>query len=955
MMSMNAQFQRSSGLISSVNQAFALGVGIVCTFFVLTSTVEAFKLKTHLIIANEAIKSINGSHVDATINIRNIGQIKIHNAEIVNAVKNFPSYYRAGTFGPDVYPDLVAGQQYVHVNKGKEEGLTGCRPTLGDGVPLEKRKFCQWRSIDNGMHVLARANEYHGTTGASEKWRKKERGQALAFAYGYLTHMIGDSFAHGYVNEWVKSSFDLFKGHEGALYGPPTEEVQHYVLEGYLDAHMPPTTDMDLYITTPRKFLTKLFTERVVEKGGLTDPGAFGGVFFRELIRFRGYYDTLAHVDRWTNGILGDKVHDVALKIHAKKSQLLSLGTEIGNPIRDIEDYFMRRREMIDMVISSWVEVSGCVAQNIVFGASRGSGEILEKDNCKFVNPERRPLIKDIFQGKLKEAVHYGAGKFEFDYGRITNNIKKQTLFIEEVLKRGLIPELSEDIQSIRKLKRWVQKCEPIVKWGTCEKACSKTRRTCTKVVKKAGCAGCPKHDGKYNCGGKCKSPRKWCLKKMARAARCVTAPHCLACAKAGGALTKIVTDPVCTATVNSALPACEFCSQNTVCTHLKYPFEIHENLEKFLTLVIEEALAKAADRAKREILKVYAGPYINDFLALYHEMERRGKRQKRAWYVNIAFMKEDFQTDPEFLNLVLQRMSDLPGPLLSNATSVAEATAYTVKKTNSVAIKVLETYIEVKSGKVYKEVWEGIINILYRIAKEQNFNAFKDLESDTYDWFDEFSFKSDKSDYDSRFAKFVRLMGSLEGLSSLRGPTARMLRAEWKLSDSVEDDGTGSINVRDFHSTNNALELTKLGFLGKKGIMKLGFAAGLKKNKDKALGFAQMFQGAVNKEHQVSDACIKTPHIVCDAISSLDDPNNYVDSLDDSTNYSNGILNGTDVGNQLKMIDVKRSVEPWGPRKDAHESRECRLGLTNFLLSANSRVYEKVYKKIFMLPEYCN
>ena len=493
-MSADKIFKRCSKFISFRKYGFTVGGGIVCLFVVLTSPVEAFTLKTHLVIANEAMKSIKGSDNDATINVPKLGDIHVDNAEIVLAVRSWPDYYRAGTFGPDVYPDLVAGQQYVHINKGKGEGFTACKSGKPprDGVAFEKRKFCRWRSIDNGMYILAKANKLpKGTTGIKkvDKKLRQHRHQALAFAYGYLTHMIGDSFSHAYVNEWVRSSFNYFRGNKGALYGPPTEEVQHFAVESYIDAHMPPIADDDLKISTPSLFLTSLYTEQVHEKGGLTEPGAFGGVFFSRLLEIRDVLEKLSDKDQWVKGIWGAKVLGSALKVHSKLSQMALMKTDIGDPIADIEDYFKRRKAMIDQVIQSWVILSGCVAQNIVLGSNKGFGEILEKDDCKRLNVEHDPLIRDIFRGKLNEAVHYGEKEFEFDYGRITSNVKKQISFILKVLARGILFKPSEDIQSIRKLKRLVQDCDKrLLKWGTCDKACTAARRTCTKVVTNTQC-----------------------------------------------------------------------------------------------------------------------------------------------------------------------------------------------------------------------------------------------------------------------------------------------------------------------------------------------------------------------------------------------------------------------------------------------------------------------------------
>lgn len=71
--------------------------------------------------------------------------IAIDNDFVAEAVTEFPEYFRAGSIGPDGFPDLIAGQLWVHVNNGKENG------GLDSSVPFEQRNVDQWRSVDYGM------------------------------------------------------------------------------------------------------------------------------------------------------------------------------------------------------------------------------------------------------------------------------------------------------------------------------------------------------------------------------------------------------------------------------------------------------------------------------------------------------------------------------------------------------------------------------------------------------------------------------------------------------------------------------------------------------------------------------------------------------------------------------------------------------------------------------------
>ena len=84
------------------------------------------------------------------------------------------------------------------------------------------------------------------------------RQQAVVFAYGFLGHMIGDSFAHSYVNEWQRGAFDYFGGRGGA-FGPLTEELKHVGVEGFIDHALPKMASEDLTIEAPKRFLNFLY------------------------------------------------------------------------------------------------------------------------------------------------------------------------------------------------------------------------------------------------------------------------------------------------------------------------------------------------------------------------------------------------------------------------------------------------------------------------------------------------------------------------------------------------------------------------------------------------------------------------------------------------------------------------------------------------------------------------
>jgi hypothetical protein len=90
-------------------------------------------------------------------------------AELANAVRNWPDYYRAGVVGPDAYPDIPTGQMIIH--------------------PDSKL----WLE-----HVWKSAHDL-----PAGQLREK----ALAFTAGFLTHAAGDMYMHTFINYFSGGDF----------------------------------------------------------------------------------------------------------------------------------------------------------------------------------------------------------------------------------------------------------------------------------------------------------------------------------------------------------------------------------------------------------------------------------------------------------------------------------------------------------------------------------------------------------------------------------------------------------------------------------------------------------------------------------------------------------------------------------------------------------------------------
>lgn len=203
----------------------------------------AFKTGTHAAAANQVVEELSAS-LDATggvlefeINGRRL-DVSVSAADAYNAVRAFPDFFAAGTIGPDGFPDPLTGQILMHgdgseVVKNLVEEMTGTRPADHDG---HTEKFsdrtgpAEYRSIDFATSMLKFFATY---TPVDES----ERQQIIAFIMGYVSHGVGDSFAHTWVNEIAGGAWDLSLG--GGLWGTFSEEVKHIAIETMVDKLVP--------------------------------------------------------------------------------------------------------------------------------------------------------------------------------------------------------------------------------------------------------------------------------------------------------------------------------------------------------------------------------------------------------------------------------------------------------------------------------------------------------------------------------------------------------------------------------------------------------------------------------------------------------------------------------------------------------------------------------------------
>lgn len=98
------------------------------------------------------------------------------------ALSMYPDAFRAGSMGPDFYPDMLTGQGYIH-------------PFFID--PKDANK-----TIGSGEWITLLCDSVNSLPQGSG-----ERMEALAFTLGFMLHFCGDMFGHDFINSFAGGTY----------------------------------------------------------------------------------------------------------------------------------------------------------------------------------------------------------------------------------------------------------------------------------------------------------------------------------------------------------------------------------------------------------------------------------------------------------------------------------------------------------------------------------------------------------------------------------------------------------------------------------------------------------------------------------------------------------------------------------------------------------------------------
>ena len=162
--------------------------------------------------------------------------------EFLEAIEAYPDAFRAGALGPDMYPDILTGQMYIH--------------------PEDE-------NIDSGEWITYLVN-------SANKLSKETEGrkEVLAFVLGCIFHYCGDLFGHDFVNTFAGGTFPSVASFEMLdLKGERLNKVlSHMAVEKYMDSLIYRNGyDSEIYgtIDAPEQFIANVMVFNGTPAAGL--------------------------------------------------------------------------------------------------------------------------------------------------------------------------------------------------------------------------------------------------------------------------------------------------------------------------------------------------------------------------------------------------------------------------------------------------------------------------------------------------------------------------------------------------------------------------------------------------------------------------------------------------------------------------------------------------------------
>ena len=165
----------------SVRRKISILLAVCLTVCCLPVNAFAWKNLTHVTSANltllEMLRSSGGQVTIYAPYNSDEGYTYTVPREYYEALEQYPEAFRAGSMGPDFYPDMLTGQGFIHPYD-KAAGIGS-----GEWITL----------LCNSVNMMPKDSE--------------ERKRALSFTLGFMLHYCGDIFGHDFVNQYAGGTF----------------------------------------------------------------------------------------------------------------------------------------------------------------------------------------------------------------------------------------------------------------------------------------------------------------------------------------------------------------------------------------------------------------------------------------------------------------------------------------------------------------------------------------------------------------------------------------------------------------------------------------------------------------------------------------------------------------------------------------------------------------------------
>ncbi|MTI46669.1 MAG: hypothetical protein FH761_02415 [Firmicutes bacterium] len=305
---------------------------------------SAWKVKTHNYSANLILEEVMTNN--GYVTIKPFGKFKVA-PEFYSALMKYPKAYRAGSLGPDAFPDIYVGQGYIHPIDDRGTKTTSDDITSGKWLKQMVEKIM----------VLPKNSD--------------ERYEMISFVLGYMTHYSGDLFGHTYINQIANGVYPDMTD----LADPEKAEdalsiiLKHISSEGVIDKKIPERYSRGSYIDidAPNDFILNSFVYNGSKDNGLSNMynGINAPEHYKYLVKLRSFVKEKADYYRQ----------------YSNSQNILDYAENTA-----ICNYLDAWLNDIDRAINEWINTSEKIARALIDNGDESDLEVAVNELREWVN-----------------------------------------------------------------------------------------------------------------------------------------------------------------------------------------------------------------------------------------------------------------------------------------------------------------------------------------------------------------------------------------------------------------------------------------------------------------------------------------------------------------------------------------------------------------------------------------